>query len=60
MRNSVEPVSYSVADAKAALGIGRSKIYELMNSGVLRRVKIGRKTLIPASDIRALIEDNAQ
>lgn len=59
MRPSVEPVSYTVADAKAALGIGHTKLYELFQTGDLRKVKIGRRTLIPASDVRALIEGAA-
>jgi excisionase family DNA binding protein len=36
-------------DAAVALGIGRTKVYELMRSGVLRSVKIGGLRRIPAT-----------
>jgi excisionase family DNA binding protein len=52
----VEPVSYTVADATAALGIGKTTLYELIEAGKLRKIKIGKRTLIPASDVRALAE----
>ena len=35
-------------DAATALGIGRTKVYELMRSGELRSVKIGGLRRIPA------------
>jgi excisionase family DNA binding protein len=35
-------------DAAIALGIGRTKVYELMRSGALRSVKIGGLRRIPA------------
>ena len=36
-------------DAAIALGIGRTKVYELMRSGALRSVKIGGLRRIPAT-----------
>ncbi|WP_063129353.1 helix-turn-helix domain-containing protein [Nocardia fusca] len=33
------------------LGIGRSGLYDLMNSGELHSVKIGRRRLVPESAI---------
>jgi len=38
------------------LGIGRSKLYELMESGEIRSVKIGRNRLVPESAIVEFIE----
>lgn len=38
------------------LGVGRSKVFELMASGELRSVKIGRTRLIPESAIVEFIE----
>lgn len=40
-------------DAARRLGIGRTKIFELMSSGELRSVKVGRARLVPE---RAIIE----
>lgn len=45
----------TVDQAMAALGLGRTKINELMGEGSLTRVKIGRRTLIKVESIRALI-----
>lgn len=46
----------SVGAAATALGVGVVTVYRLLKEGQLRRVKIGRRTLIPAVDIAALVE----
>jgi excisionase family DNA binding protein len=51
----MEPVTVTVDGAKKAIGIGTTKLYELINSGQLETVKIGRRTLIKTDSIRALI-----
>lgn len=51
---------YSVPDAAAALSVGLVTIYRLLKDGTLRRCKLGRRTLIPAADISALVERMAQ
>lgn len=38
------------------LSIGRSKVFELMDSGELRSIKIGKRRLIPESAIAEYIE----
>jgi excisionase family DNA binding protein len=50
-------------DAAIALGIGRTKVYELMRSGALRSVKIGGLRRIPATalaDFVAKLEEPEQ
>jgi excisionase family DNA binding protein len=42
--------------AMARLGIGRSTLYRLMDSGQLRSVKIGARRLVPESAIVEFIE----
>lgn len=44
----------SIPDAQRALGIGRSTAYRLIDEGKLETVKIGRRTLVRVSSIRAL------
>ncbi|PRY00433.1 helix-turn-helix domain-containing protein [Allonocardiopsis opalescens] len=46
---------YRLPDAMKILGLRRSKIYGLMNSGRLRSVKEGRARLIPSSAIREYV-----
>lgn len=45
----MEKVAYRVREFTKAFGVGRSKVYELINSGDLRVVKTGRVTLITAA-----------
>lgn len=51
----MEPVTVTVAGARNALGIGTTKIYELIGDGRLQTVKIGRRRLIRADSIHALV-----
>ena len=54
--STVNPLVVTVAQAAELLGLSRAKIYLLIDAGDLRRVKIGRATRIPFSDIEALID----
>ena len=42
-------------EAAAALGIGRSKLYELMRTGVVTSVRIGGCRRVPAASLAALV-----
>jgi len=50
------PLAHSIAEASARSGIGRTTIYELINSGKLPARKRGRRTLILAGDLRRCLE----
>ncbi|WP_081863098.1 helix-turn-helix domain-containing protein [Azospirillum argentinense] len=39
-------IALSVAEAKAKIGVGTTKFYELLNEGKIEAVKVGRKTLV--------------
>ncbi len=43
-------------EAFEALAVGRDRIYELMGSGRLRSVKLGRSRRIPATELEAFVE----
>ncbi|MBF6285409.1 helix-turn-helix transcriptional regulator [Nocardia cyriacigeorgica] len=47
---------HRIPEACAALGIGRSYLYELMGAGRIRSVKVGRRRLVPESAIQEFIE----
>jgi excisionase family DNA binding protein len=59
-RKQVPPVTISIKDAARAIGIGRTKLYELINSGELQVLKIGRRTLVSAASIKALVSGGQQ
>jgi hypothetical protein len=50
-----DPIAYSVNDAIRVSSIGRSRLYELMNSGTLESVSVGKRRLIKASSLRRLL-----
>jgi excisionase family DNA binding protein len=54
MRTDPSKLFYTTAEAKAALGIGLTRLYELIGSGRLRARKLGKTTLIEADSMRAL------
>ena len=54
--NHPEPLAYSIADACKVSSIGKTRLYSLIAEGRLEARKIGRRTLIPAASLRALIE----
>jgi excisionase family DNA binding protein len=41
----------TTTDAARALGIGRTKLFELLKKDQLQAVRLGRKTLIPTSEL---------
>ena len=50
----MESLLCSIADAAKALGVGRSKLYELIDGGQLETVTIGRRRLVRTHSIRTL------
>jgi excisionase family DNA binding protein len=51
---------YSINEAAAALGVGRTKLYEMINAGELSAVKLGRRTLLRCADVDALLDNMAR
>lgn len=49
------PLLVSPVEAARRLGIGRSKVYELLSSGELESVHIGSRRLIPADALEAFV-----
>jgi excisionase family DNA binding protein len=49
-----KPVWVSVKDATRLSGIGRTKLYELLNANAIASVKIRRKRLVSLASIEAL------
>ncbi|EPY03230.1 helix-turn-helix domain-containing protein [Magnetospirillum fulvum] len=50
------PLAYSIRDALAAVGIGRSSLYSEIGAGRLKTFKIGSRTLIAAEDLESWLD----
>lgn len=55
----MEPLTVTIQGARKATGLGATKLYELINEGKLKTVKIGRRTLVKTDSIRALVDQAA-
>lgn len=51
----MEPLALPPKDAFAAIGIGFTKGYELINSGELETFKVGRATRITTASLKVFI-----
>lgn len=56
MEGNTAPLAHSVSEACKRLGIGRTKLYQLIDAQEIRPFKIGVKTLIPESELRRVID----
>lgn len=54
--NAARQLSYTVKQAAAQLGIGRTSIYALINAGDLSPIKLRQRTLLRHEDLVALLE----
>lgn len=54
--NAARQLSYTVNQAAAQLGIGRTSIYALIKIGELTPIKLRQRTLLRHDDLVALLE----
>lgn len=50
------PLLYDVTAAGQTLSIGRNEIYHRIRTGEIRSVRIGRRRLIPATELAAFVD----
>jgi excisionase family DNA binding protein len=48
-------LTYSPDELRAALGIGRGSVYDLLRSGQLRSVRVGRRIVVPISEVERFL-----
>ena len=51
----IQRAAYSVEEAAAAIGIGRTYVFQLIKEGNLQTVKVGRRRLVPTKEVHALL-----
>lgn len=52
--NLPPPWLMSIKEARRELRLGKTKIFDLINTGVLERVRIGRRSLLTSESVLAL------
>ncbi|EAP90248.1 hypothetical protein OA2633_08539 [Oceanicaulis sp. HTCC2633] len=52
---TVEPICVRINEAARMIGIGRTKLYELISTGELETVKIGKATRVTTSSLHDLV-----
>jgi excisionase family DNA binding protein len=50
-----ERLNVSLAEACQIIGIGRTRLYEIINDGALRTIRIGKRRLVPVAEIRDFV-----
>lgn len=50
------PLCVRINDAARMIGIGRTKLYELIGNGEVDVVKVGKATLVTTASLNAMIE----
>jgi excisionase family DNA binding protein len=56
---TIEPVAVPVRDFAARLGVSQSHIWKLLRENQLVAIRIGRRTLLPTSEIDRLLAQAA-
>ena len=54
--NGIERITVRVPQALAMLGLGRSKLYELIGDGEIEIIKVGKSTLIVVASLHAFVQ----
>lgn len=55
--HSPEKIAYTVPEALAAIGIGRSNFYKIARAGKLDLRRVGGRTLVTAASLHRLVEE---
>ena len=48
-------LTLTIREALRATGLGRTTLYKLIDSGQVRRVKVGKRTLVRYDDLKNLV-----
>ncbi len=50
------PLAYGIEDAADALGLSRSRLYELVAAGEIAVCKVGKRTIVPVAELTAFLD----
>ena len=52
-------LAYSIEEVSSITGLGRTKLYQIINSGDLKSRKIGKRTLVLKEDLETFLTNLA-
>ncbi|WP_375429117.1 hypothetical protein [uncultured Sphingomonas sp.] len=58
-RAAPDPLTIRIPAAVTMLGLGRSKLYELMDDNLITIIKVGRSRLVVVESLRAFVTSRA-
>lgn len=53
----METLLLKIPEVMARLAVGQTKVYELMSSGELRSVKVGRSRRVPSDELERFVAE---
>ena len=57
MSGDVDRILYRPAEAAEAIGVSRSRIYELINSKTIPSIRVGNTVRVPVADLEKWVSD---
>ncbi len=54
--HQIEPICVKVNEAARMIGVGRTKLYELIAAGEVDAIKLGKSTRVTTESLRGLIK----
>lgn len=54
--SNLEPITVSIKTGERLIGCGHTKMYELINEGVVDTIRIGRRRFLVYASLKALAE----
>lgn len=58
-KTALTPLAHQIPEACARVGIGRTMMYQLIKEGQIKPIKVGRRTLIPETELQKLVAGQA-
>lgn len=56
----VDRLAYTVAEAAQCIGLGHTRMGDLVRAGRIGVVRVGKRILIPRESLRAFLADNTE
>lgn len=56
MLNQAPPkAAYSIAELCQILGLGKTTVYSAIGAGLIKTLKVGRRTIVPATEVETFL-----